>query len=257
VSSPFPGMDPYLEDPAFWADFHYTFINYWREAIADVLPATYEANLGEKVYLVEYDPDSRKLIGPDVALSDRDASATTAPTQAAGLATLEPVTIPIAILDAARETYIEILHGPERTLVAVLERLSPTNKDVSGRAEYLAKRNAVLRQAVHLVELDLLVGGTRPPLRKPWPAGDYHYLISRSEFRPDAQVYSWTVRDPLPRVPTPLRSPDNDIAVDLAAVFTTAYERGRFGKRIRYGVPCPAPLSAAARTWAETLAGKS
>ncbi|MBW3540169.1 MAG: DUF4058 family protein [Planctomycetes bacterium] len=28
MSSPFPGMDPYLEDPAFWPDFHSTFINY-------------------------------------------------------------------------------------------------------------------------------------------------------------------------------------------------------------------------------------
>ena len=37
MSSPFPGMDPYLENPAFWPDFHFTFINYWREAIADAL----------------------------------------------------------------------------------------------------------------------------------------------------------------------------------------------------------------------------
>jgi len=28
-------MDPFLEDPAYWSDFHDTFINYWCETIAD------------------------------------------------------------------------------------------------------------------------------------------------------------------------------------------------------------------------------
>ena len=30
MPSPYPGMDPYLEDPAFWSDFHDGFIVYWR-----------------------------------------------------------------------------------------------------------------------------------------------------------------------------------------------------------------------------------
>ena len=38
MPSPFPGMDPYLEDPAFWRDFHATFIFCWREAVAAALP---------------------------------------------------------------------------------------------------------------------------------------------------------------------------------------------------------------------------
>ncbi len=69
ATCPFPGMDPYLEDPAYWSDFHRTFINYWREAIADQLPDHYEARIGEQVYLVEEPPTTRKLIGPDVGLS--------------------------------------------------------------------------------------------------------------------------------------------------------------------------------------------
>ena len=39
--SPFPGMDPYLEDPAFWPDFHSTFVNYWREALVEQLPVSF------------------------------------------------------------------------------------------------------------------------------------------------------------------------------------------------------------------------
>jgi hypothetical protein len=254
MSCPFPGMDPYLEAPAFWMDFHFTFINYWREALADVLPADYEANIGERVYLIEHEPDARKLIYPDVSVSDEDSSTRERATQAGGVATLEPITIPIAIPEGPREAYVEILHLPERALVTVLERLSPTNKEQPGRTEYLQKRNAILHQQVHLVELDLLVGGQRPPLEKPWPVGDYHYLVSRWQDRPDSQVYSWTVRDPLPTLPVPLRHGDADLAIDLGKVFATAFERGRFTRRLARRGECPAPLSADSKAWAERVA---
>lgn len=35
MASPFPGIDPYLESQGYWPDFHHTFINYLREALAD------------------------------------------------------------------------------------------------------------------------------------------------------------------------------------------------------------------------------
>src|SRR5438093_1093036 len=113
-------MDPYLEDAAFWQGFHLKFINYWQEAIADVLPDDYEAALGEHVYLVEQDPDARRLTYPDVALSQSGERASELLGSGA-TATIEPVTIPLIFLDGPREAYIEILQGPERSLVAVLE----------------------------------------------------------------------------------------------------------------------------------------
>ena len=63
--------------------------------------------------------------------------------------------------------------------MAVLELLSPANKQNPGRTEYLSKRNAILRQNVHLVELDLLLGGERLPLLKSLPLDDYYYLLKR------------------------------------------------------------------------------
>src|SRR5438876_11556343 len=174
MKSPFPGMDPYLENPAYWSDFHFTFINYWREAIADALPPNYEASLGDRVYLIEHDPEESKLGFPDVALTHAELSAQPASGSVSAV-TLEPVTIPLTILEGPRETYIEILHQPDRTLVAVLELLSPANKEQPGRTEYLAKRRALLYQKVHLVELDLLVDGRRPPLERPLPSADYYY----------------------------------------------------------------------------------
>src|SRR5208283_4971720 len=119
----------------------------------------YEATLGERVYLVEHDPEGRQLRSPDLAVTQDE---TRPPVRqligTAATNTPEPVTIPLALLEGPRETYIEILYQPDRSLVTALELLSPTNKEGSGRSEYLAKRRALLYQKVHLVELDLLRG---------------------------------------------------------------------------------------------------
>src|SRR5258707_4050872 len=111
----------------------------------------------------------------------------------------------------------------------------------------------VLKQNVHLVELDLLVGGRRLPMQEPLPPADYYYLVSRPERRPDCNVYPWKVKQPLPKLPVPLLSPDEDIVVDLAAVFSTAYERGRFGRRINYQSRLPAGLSGEDQRWAADI----
>lgn len=251
MPSPFPGIDPFLEFPAYWSDFHARFINCWCEAIADALPDNYEAGIGERVYLIEHEPDARKLTFPDVAISDVDRAGQKV--HASGVATLDPVTIPLMILDGPHETYIEIIHRPDRSLVTALELLSPANKNKPGRTEYLAKRNALLYQEVHLVELDILRGGQRPPLAKPLPRGDAYYFVSRAELRPDCQVYSWMLPDRLPTLPVPLRVPDADLHIDLAAVFTTAYERGRFQRRIDYESVVPGHLNTTEQAWAKSI----
>ncbi len=251
MGSPFPGMDPYLEEPAYWPDFHYRFINSWADALTAILPEQYEANLGERVYLIEHDPDARKLMSPDVGIIDSGPPSTGR--TAASAATLEPVTIPLTILDGPRETFIEILHKPDRELVAVLEMLSPANKEQPGRGEYLAKRRAILNQKIHLVELDLLRAGRRMPSQAPLPAGDYHYLVARGQRRPDAEVFAWTLRDPLPRVPVPLRAPDPDVIIDLAAIFRETYERARLDRKIDYS-RTPAGLNAEDQAWARAIA---
>jgi hypothetical protein len=253
MGSPFPGMDPYLEGPD-WPDFHSTFVHCWREAIADELPDDYVARLDERVYLIEPDPEVRKLIKPDIAIAKTERDAETR--SSAGVATLEPVTLPLEIIDGVTEVYIEILKKPDLSLIAVLELLSPANKNDPGRTEYLSKRNAILRQNVHLVELDLLLGGRRVPSPRSMPVADCYYLVSRAELRFDCQVYHWKLPDALPRLPVPLRPPHPDVLVDLAKVFATAYERGRFARSLRYDRPCPAPLSVEQLAWAEQAVAK-
>src|SRR5580704_9755101 len=190
MPSPFPGMDPYLEDPAYWSDFHASFLLYLRDTINEGLPANYEARIDEKVNLVETVPDRIKLLEPDLALS-QDRPSLPGVIAATATATLEPVTIPhLFIEEEQHERWIEILHRPERSLVSVLELLSPANKEEPGLHRYGDKRLALLHQEVHLVEVDLLLSGRRLPLRRPLPPADYYVLISRGDQRPNCQVYA-------------------------------------------------------------------
>ena len=57
MPSPFPRMDPYLEDPAYWQDFHRSFITYCRDALLDNLPDEYEARIDEQIRLIEYNEE--------------------------------------------------------------------------------------------------------------------------------------------------------------------------------------------------------
>jgi hypothetical protein len=232
-------MDPYLEDPAFWRDFNLTFMCRLSEAIGEALSERYDARLAETIQIVKMSPEVRKLIHPDIEMN-RESGQT------------KP-----EFLEEVRQTRIEILHRPDRTLVAVLELLSPYSKSGEGFDEYRAKRKTILLQKVHLVELDLLIGGKRLPLSKPLPKADYYALISRAEDRPNCAVYHWRLRDRLPPIPIPLRAPHADIQVELSEVFRDTYERGRYARSLFYSKPPTAPLARKDAQWASGVAAKN
>jgi len=252
MPSPFPGMDPYLENPAFWSDFHASFITYWRDVLSESLPDSYEARMDERVNLVELRPEKIRRFEPDVTVTRGRPSRTPPATPSAApsaVATLEPVTLPLLLEEQTRETYIEILHRRDRSLVAVLELLSPSNKEEPDRSTYLARRNALLHHDVHLVELDFLLKGQRIPLGEEYPPGHYFALVADARRRPDCTVYHWTMRQPFPRIPIPLRDPDPAVWIDLAAVFAITYERGRYARSIDYTQPPPISLRGDDLTW--------
>lgn len=255
MASPFPGMNPYLEEPANWSDFHITFINCAREILRTVLPDHYTARVGERVYLVEGPPPVRHLAVPDVAIERQPGAAPTSPATAAGVLST-PVTLPLPPQEEPLETYIEILHRSDRSLVTAIELLSPGNKEDPGRTAFLTKRNALLRQKVHLVELDLLLGGQRLPLRLPLPRGDYYAFVAHADRRPDCDVYAWRLEEPFPTIPIPLRAPDPDVVLDLGGAFRLTYERGGYEREIDVGVPPAVRLTDDQRRWVEECVNK-
>jgi len=58
----------------------------------------------------------------------------------------------------------------------------------------------------------------------------------------------------LPQIPIPLKPPDNDVSLDLAAAFAMTYEGGRYDRSLRYDGPLPGSLSDADRDWAVEIA---
>ncbi len=260
MPSPFPGIDPYLESQHFWDDFHPSFLTYCRDALNEILPESYVAQLGERVRLVEVSQRRSKLVRPDIAVvaaSQGRSQRAAHQSKSASTLTLEPVTIPLPTTETeVSDVWIEIRRGTSRTSVTVIELLSPTNKAGDGFVEYKLKRRSLVRQKIHLVELDLLVGGRRLPMSGPLPAGDFYAFVSRVEQRPDSAVYAWTIRDRLPSIPVPLLDGTPDVALDLAGVFALTYERGHYGRLIDYAAPLAVLRNPEDRGWAEKQAGR-
>lgn len=99
------------------------------------------------------------------------------------------------------------------TLVTAIAILSFANKR-PGHAAYVTyrrKRRAILASTAHLLEIDLLRAGERPPVAEPLPEAPYFIILSRAECRPIAEV--WPLRLPEPLISastTPARRPDAD-----------------------------------------------
>jgi Protein of unknown function (DUF4058) len=138
--------------------------------------------------------------------------------------------------------------------VTAIEVLSPSNKQAPGDRLYYKKRLELIHQQVHLVELDFLIDGARLPMEDELPEGHYYAFVSRAERRFLSDTYVWTIRDPLPAIPIPLRAPDGDVLLDLAAVFARVYQGARYERSIDYAAPLALPLNKDDRAWAESLA---
>ena len=251
MPSPFPGMNPYLEQPDVWSDFHQSFIPLVREIIRGQVRPNYIVKVEEQLFIHELSAEERLYLGrADVAVAP---SLNPAPPRPAGAILEAPVVgkLPMAI-DVERHPYLEIRDRNNRELITVLELLSPSNKK-SGldREQYLAKRRQLISSPVHLVEIDLLRGGPRLPVED-LPDCDYYALVSRAEDRPSVGIWPIRLRDRLPVIPIPLRSPDPDARIDLQQVLQHLYDAAGYEDYIYTGSPQP-PLHPEDAAWARQL----
>lgn len=246
MPSPFPGMNPYIEQEEVWHDFHERFMPAAAEFLLPQVRPNYIVKLDEHAYIHELPMEERRLLGrPDVAVvHGRDAASS----HPAGSAVEAPVygIVPLAV-DVERQTFIEIRDRASRELVTVIELLSPSNK-LSDREQYLGKREGFLRSNVHLVEIDLLRGGPRMPVDG-LPPCDYYTMVSRAGERPRAGLWPISLRESLPTLPIPLRAPDADARLDLQQIVHRVYDAAGYHDYIYAVAPAPA-LSAEDAAWA-------
>lgn len=256
MPSPFPGMDPYLESSAFWRDVHQSLIYCCRAALNAVLPPEYAAELDERLYVV----NAARSVYADAASIRRERPTT----GEGGVGVAEPLAYdPPRIIrlerEEVRESFIEIVvvHEGGR-LVAAIKVLSPANKrNGAGREEYLRKQRDLLASDAHLLEIDLLRGGehtlTVPPEEVNMEREHYRVCLHRARGDSTFELWSRSVREPLPLVTVPLDAGQGGVPLDLQAVFTRAYDEGLFARRADYrGDPDP-PLSAEDASWADAL----
>ena len=212
----------------------------------------YFVDVEERVY-VERDPDDPVMaIRPDAAVVHavrEEGAAYAAATVTA------PVDCLLPMPEETREVYLTIRRKDLRTIVTVIELLSPANKrpGADGFGQYLEKRLHVLASFSNLVELDLLRGGRRLPIVGTLPPGDFVATIARVRRRPHAEAYVWSLEQRLPVIPIPLADPDPDVSLDLQEVFQLVYDRAGYDYSLDYHEPPDPPLDPARAAWVQQI----
>jgi hypothetical protein len=255
MGSPFPGVDPYLENSDFWEGFHNGFLHYVQEDLQPRLPDTYVATLEMRIYFQpEGEPRAQRV--PDLeVVRTGPTRASLAPGSAAQtrgtLLELDPI--------ERREAYISLREVPSGRLVTSIEMLSPANKSPgAGRTTYLAKQWQLYGQGVNLVELDFLRGGTPTLLvsgARLARLEPYHYLagIFRAFDPLRYEALTWTLRDPIPLVPVPLDEGVGEVELDLGRTFERTFVTGAFRRLLRYAEEPDSPLPLEDAAWADDL----
>ncbi len=223
MPSPFPGMDPYLEDPDMWPDFHVTFLVALRaELNLRILPERYVASIGE--YRWERS-DSR----PNRYLTIHE------------------------VRNGPTRTVIELV-GPLQKMEGLKRQ-----RYLSRREQYLANGfnlieidltrtgSRVLSTWADLPPHDYLIAETRADE----PRQNFVWPLSLREPLPTIGI---PLDETLPGVPVILRR--TDLALSLQRCLDSAYDDARYQRILDYDAPPDPPLHEPDATWARELIAK-
>lgn len=218
MASPFPGMDPYLEDDKLWPSFQHQLVHSLYQILLPGLMDRYRARVAQRHYVNE---------------------------QALFTSVLR---------EEHHEQYIEIRQRSDGKLITLVDVVSPANKlSPGGRIAYMDKRREGRNCNSNLVEIDLIMQGT-PMLeysREGLPEWDYAVTVTRSTQPERFEIYTATLEKRLPRFRLPLASDDRDTVVDLQAAFTRAYDQCKCAEHIDYKKDPPTRLSDHNRNWVD------
>jgi hypothetical protein len=255
MKSPFPGMDPYLEN--YWGDVHHRLITYACDQIQPILPGDLRARVEERVF-VESGSGDRRAVSPDVSIAESGRTRVARPGDGAGVATVEPLIVQLSD-EPITQGYIRIIDtSTGNRVITVIEFISPTNKaSGDGLNLYLKKQKEVREAGVNLVEIDLSRRGPRSavlPLERIPPSHRTTYLACvRRGSRPlEIAVYPLPLTAALPTIAVPLRQNDGDAPLDLQALVDRCYATGRYDD-LDYRVPPEPALPPEEATWADEL----
>jgi hypothetical protein len=215
-----------------------------RERLQLQVRPRYFVNVEERVYVCEPHDPAIGVILPDVSITLREGVGAASGRPTHGTAAAAPAILEMIMEDVeVKERRLTVHRTSDRSLVTVIELLSPANKVAGskGLRNYLEKRSAVLHSLVHLIEIDLLRRGLRFPSVSPLPPGQYYIHVSRESMRPKGEVWAVSLREPLPSIPVPLAGNDVDATLDLGQVLRHVYDAAGYSLLLDYAGPPPAP----------------
>jgi hypothetical protein len=220
MPSPFPGMDPYLEDDGLWPAFHHQLVMCLYQILLPGLVDRYRARVAQRRYATE------QALFTSVVREEHS------------------------------EDLVEVRQRSDGRLVTLLEVVSPANKTTTaGREAYLEKRREGRNASANLVEIDLVLQGA-PTLeysRDGLPDWDYAVTVTRSTQAERFEIYTATLQKRLPRFRLPLASDDRDTVLDLHTAFTRCYDQGGFAAKIDYKRDPATPLKDEDRLWLDDV----
>lgn len=216
MASPFPGMDPYLEDEKRWPAFQPLVVHALYQMLLPGLMDRYRARVGEREY------------------------------------TSEEALFTSIIREEHKEAFIEVRQRADGRLITLIEAISPANKITSeGKRLYLERREEVKKMNANVVEIDLVLQGQTliDYAKDASPSWDFAVVVTRWTHPDRYEIYSATLSKRLPRFRVPLASDDRDTVLDLQAAVARAYDQGDFFKLIDYARDPATRLTDENRRW--------
>jgi len=262
-SSPFPGMDPFLEINPAWEVFHGWFIRELaRQSMGPARELGYDVDVERTVYGREPSGELVLVGEPDLSAREEPAFYATEPSwNRGGVALAEPQVIHEVVLDpdemeTYKQAYLVVRESRDwPRIVAVVELLSFANKGGSYARKYREKRARFMASTAHFMEIDLLRAGENPSraLFPELPPTPYFIFVARKTgMGRNEEGYPLRLQDPLPVVGLPLDAGRPDLPLDLAAAFRSAYDLSHRPSWLRSyrdeDIPAP-PLDESDRAW--------
>jgi len=254
MKSPFPGVDPYLEQH--WGDIHTRLMVYISDQISDQLPRDLQARVEESV-CVDFDESPRRIY-PDIAVIELPEFASSSAVAVEDAVIAEPTIIPLPN-EQPTQRHIEIVDlNSGIHVVTAIELLSPANRqEGSGRIAYRHKQRETIEAGVSLVEIDLIRTGTFivavPEDGIPWKKRTLYIVCIRRAYRPEqAEIISVALEQAVPNFRIPLRHTDPDIVLRIQPLLDDCNRRGRYAS-IDYSQPPRIKLDEKAAAWASGL----
>ncbi len=252
MTSPFPGMDPYLEG-YLWPDVHSMLAAVILEMLNLKITPKYVARLEISMIRDTLPTEDVGIMYPDVEVmltgKVEEPDIPYASTQ------VSPVTVSIPTLKSieVKIPVVEVKDRANNRLITAIEILSPVNKRAPGLVPYRKKREELHHAGVHLLEIDLLRRGKRlvqhPKLR------ECHYVVALMRATNKiTDAWGFNITDTAPVVPVPLAGEDPDVSLDLGEALKTIYKRSMYHLSIDYSeIPPPPAFSDKEQQWIKNL----